>query len=75
VIANPHDEANANLRVVDREQFDQDLEDVVGFCDECGADIYVYDDNGLCEECEWEGFENGCDACNYGDCCGECKCC
>jgi len=55
VIANPHDEANANLRVVDREQFDQDLEeDVAGVCNECGAD--VYDDNDLCEECEfWEG--------------------
>jgi len=75
VIANPHDGTDADLRVVNQEQFDQDLneEEENTECLNCGEP--VYDDGDLCEDCAWEEDNYSCYQCEDGECCGECKCC
>lgn len=51
-----HDFADADWWSIDIEDWyyaDEDDAEPVGSCDNCGTDLFPWDDPELCEQCEW----------------------
>lgn len=51
----PEDEFDRQVaEELDRDDYDHD-DDIVGSCDDCGGNMYRFEDDGsgLCDQCQW----------------------